>query len=377
MSGTVIVGGGLAAVRTADQLRRQAYHGGITIVGNEPHPPYDRPPLSKELLRGDVDDVALKPAEFYTQHHITLRLGAAAERVDTAARTLTLADGAVLDYDQLIIATGLVPRRIPADQLDGVHVLRSLDDSLALRRHAAAAQRAVIIGAGFIGCEVAASLRTVGVDVVLVEPQPAPLASVLGTQVGDWVTRLHQGKGVTVRTGVTVAEIDSSGVILSDGSELPADLVVVGIGSLPAVQWLAGSGIAVDDGVVCDASGRTNAPDVWALGDVARWAGKRVEHWSNVAEQARVLVAAMLGLPSPARGIPYFWSDQYDVKIQCFGATGGTVHLVHDDEHSFLAYHERDGALVGVAGAGVADKLRQARAQIASGTPISDMLALA
>ena len=357
------------------------------IVSDEVHLPYDRPPLSKEVLRKEVDDIALKPREWYDEKDITLRLGSAATGLDTAAQTVTLADGTVLGYDELVIATGLVPRRIPSfPDLEGVRVLRSFDESMALRTHASAAKRAVVIGAGFIGCEVAASLRGLGVDVVLVEPQPTPLASVLGEQIGELVSRLHRDEGVDVRTGIGVAEVRGDGqvdsVVLTDGAELTADLVVVGIGSRPATEWLDGSGIEVDNGVICDEAGRTSAPNVWALGDVASWRDPmghqaRVEHWSNVADQARVVVPAMLGKDVPsAVVVPYFWSDQYDVKIQCLGEPHATdvVHLVEDDGRKFLAYYERDGVLVGVVGGGVPGKVMKVRAKIAAGVPISEML---
>jgi 3-phenylpropionate/trans-cinnamate dioxygenase ferredoxin reductase component len=385
--GVLIVGGGLAAARTAEQLRRSEYTGPITIVSDEVHVPYDRPPLSKEVLRKEVDDVALKPREWYDEQNITLRLGSAAAGLDTAAQTVTLSDGAVIGYDQLVIATGLVPRRIPAfPDLEGIRVLRSFDESMALREHATAAQRAVIIGAGFIGCEVAASLRSLGVDVVLVEPQPTPLAAVLGEQIGGLVARLHREEGVDVRLGVGVSEVRGDGhvdtVVLADGTELAADVVVVGIGSKPATDWLADTGIEIDNGVICDEAGRTSAPNVWALGDVASWRDAtghqgRVEHWSNVADQARVVVPAMLGQDVPdIVVVPYFWSDQYDVKIQCLGEPEATdtVHVVEDDGRKFLAYYERDGVLVGVVGGGMPGKVMKARGKIAAGAPISDVL---
>jgi 3-phenylpropionate/trans-cinnamate dioxygenase ferredoxin reductase subunit len=386
-NGIVIVGGGLAAARTAEQLRRSEYTGPVTIVSDEVHLPYDRPPLSKEVLRKEVDDTALKPRDWYDENDITLRLGSAATGLDTGEQTLTLANGTVLGYDELVIATGLVPRRIPAfPDLEGIRVLRSFDESMALREHASAAQHAVVIGAGFIGCEVAASLRGVGVHVVLVEPQPQPLAAVLGAQIGELVARLHRDEGVDVRLGVGVAEVRGDGhvdtVVLTDGTELPADLVVVGIGSRPATEWLDGSGIEVDNGVLCDEAGRTSAPNVWSLGDVASWRDPlghqaRVEHWSNVADQARVVVPAMLGQEVPeVVVVPYFWSDQYDVKIQCLGEPQATdiVHLVEDDGRKFLAYYERDGVLVGVVGGGVPGKVMKVRGKIAAGTPILEML---
>jgi len=386
-NGIVIVGGGLAAARTAEQLRRSEYTGPVTIVSDEVHLPYDRPPLSKEVLRKEVDDTALKPREWYDENDITLRLGSAATGLDTREQTVTLADGTVLGYAELVIATGLVPRRIPAfPDLEGIRVLRSFDESLALREHASAARHAVVVGAGFIGCEVAASMRGVGVHVVLVEPQPQPLAAVLGEQIGELVARLHRDEGVDVRLDVGVTEVRGEGhvdtVVLTDGTELPADLVVVGIGSRPATEWLDGSGIEVDNGVLCDEAGRTSAPNVWALGDVASWRDPlghqaRVEHWSNVADQARVVVPAMLGQDVPSIAVvPYFWRDQYDVKIQCLGEPQATdiVHMIEDDGRKFLAYYERDGVLVGVVGGGLPGKVMKARAKIAAGAPISEML---
>lgn len=392
-NGVVVVGGGLAAARIAEQLRKAEYRGAITIVSDEEHPPYDRPPLSKEMLQDEAKglaDVALKPMEFYAENDITLRLGSAAQSLDTVARTVTLADGTQLGYDDLVIATGLVPKQIPGlPDLAGIRVLRTIGEALGLRQHAAAATRAVVIGAGFIGCEVAASLRRLGVEVALVEPQPAPLAGVLGERIGEMVARLHRAEGVDVRTGVGLAEVRGDGdhvreVVLSDGQVLTADLVIIGIGSRPASGWLAGSGVdlAPDGGVLCGQSGRTSAAHVWALGDVASWrdaAGHqvRVEHWSNVAEQARVLVPAMLDQEAPnVVVVPYFWSDQYDVKIQCLGEPEATdvVHVVEDDGRKFLAYYERDGVLVGVVGGGMPGKVMKARAKIAGGAPISDVL---
>lgn len=377
----------MAAARTAEQLRRSEYTGPITIVSDENHLPYDRPPLSKEVLRAETDDVTLKPAEFYAENDITLRLGSAAQSVDTAAKTLKLADGSDVAYDELIIATGLVPRRIRSfGDLAGIHVLRSYAESMALREHAERAQRAVVVGAGFIGCEVAASLRKLGVEVTLVEPQPTPLASVLGEQIGALVTRLHQAEGVDVRCGIGVSEVRGADkveqVVLGDGTELDADLVVVGIGSQPAVEWLEGSGIALDNGVVCDEVGRASAAGVWAIGDVASWRDHvggqaRVEHWSNVADQARAMVPAILGQEaSPVVSVPYFWSDQYDVKIQCLGEpeADDVVHVVEDDGRKFLAFYERDGVVVGVVGGGMPGKVMKARGKIAAGAPISDVL---
>ncbi|SHT73655.1 putative ferredoxin reductase [Mycobacteroides abscessus subsp. bolletii] len=389
--GVLIIGGGLGAVRTAEQLRRSEFTGPITIVSGETHLPYDRPPLSKDVLRDaekTIDAVVLKPREFYDENQIELRLGSEVTALDPAARTVTLSDGGTLEYGEVIIATGLVPRRIPTfPDLAGVHVLRTADDSFALRGDAENARRAVVVGAGFIGCEVAATLRANGVEVVLVEPQPAPLVAAIGQQLGDLVARLHRNEGVDVRVGVGVDSVEGQDrvqtVTLSDGTRLDADLVVLGIGSRPAIDWLDGSGVAVDNGVVCDAVGATGTPHVWALGDVAAWAGadgrpNRVEHWSNVADQVRALVPALLGQETSANtvAVPYFWSDQYDVKIQSLGHLGSsdTVHLISDDGRKFLAYLERDGVLTGVVGCGMAGPVMKMRAKIAAATPIAEVL---
>ncbi|MGU3584728.1 NAD(P)/FAD-dependent oxidoreductase [Rhodococcus sp. C26F] len=386
----VVVGAGLAAVRTAEELRRAGYEGELVLVGDETHLPYDRPPLSKEVLRGDRDDTTLRPSEFFGENRIELKLGAAARSVDTASRTLTLTDGIELGYDELVVATGLRPRRIPGlPDLAGVHVLRSLEDSRALREAIVPGARALVVGAGFIGCEVAASLRAREVEVVLVEPQPTPLASVLGAEVGALVTRLHTAEGVDVRAGVGLSEIRGdervTSAVLGDGSEIDVDLVVLGIGSIPATEWLEGSGVEVENGVVCDGTGRTSTPHVWAVGDVASWqvpAGgrRRIEHWTNAGEQASVLAKTIMGVEAGAAAqVPYFWSDQYDIKIQGLGAVTAddTVHVVRDDGRKFLAYYERDGRFVGAVGGGLPALVMKSRAKIAAGAPIDELLTAA
>ena len=385
-NGIVIVGGGLAAARTAEQLRRSEYTGPITIVSDEVHLPYDRPPLSKEVLRKEVDDVALKPREFYDENDITLRLGSAATRLDTAAQTVTLDDGTVLGYDELVIATGLVPRRIPAFPIwtafgccgrstkawrcASTHRPRSTPwssapDSSAVRWRPACA------ASGWTSCWSSRS-RPAGRGARRADRRAGGAAASRRR-----CRRAHRRRG---GRGTRQGHVDT--VVLTDGTELTADLVVVGIGSRPATEWLDGSGIEVDNGVICDEAGRTSAPNVWALGDVASWRDPtghqaRVEHWSNVADQARVVVPAMLGQDVPSNVVvPYFWSDQYDVKIQCLGEPHATdiVHLVEDDGRKFLAYYERDGVLVGVVGGGMPGKVMKVRAKIAAGVPISEML---
>ncbi|WP_141692078.1 NAD(P)/FAD-dependent oxidoreductase [Nocardia brasiliensis] len=389
----VIVGAGLAGLRTAEELRRTGYEGALVLLGDEPRLPYDRPPLSKQFVRGETDDTTLRPDEFYTEKQIDVRLGVEAVGLDTAARQVRLADGTALDYAQLIIATGLRPRRLPGlPDLAGVHVLRGHADALALRSELATATTALVIGAGFIGCELAASFRARGVAVVLVEPQPAPLAGVLGERVGELVARMHRAEGVDLRCGVGLHSLLAAGdrvrgAILSDGTEVAADLVVIGVGSRPVTEWLAESGIALADpaaggGVLADEVGRTSAERVWAVGDVAAWqqeAGhrKRIEHWTNAGEQARLVACALLGAAAPtAARVPYFWSDQYDMKIQALGTPAATddVDVAVDDGRKFLAYYSRDGRLTGVVGAGTTAQVMKTRAKIAAGAPVSELL---
>ncbi|CAM2833365.1 NAD(P)/FAD-dependent oxidoreductase [Prescottella defluvii] len=384
----VIVGAGLAAVRAAEELRQAGYDGELVIVGDEPHLPYDRPPLSKEVVRGENDDTTLRPREFFDEQRIDLRLGAAATGLDRENRTVALSDGTEIAYADLVIATGLTPRRIPGlPELAGVHVLRSVDESRALRADLREGARALVVGAGFIGCELAASMRALGLDVVLVEPQPAPLASVLGERVGALVGRMHRDEGVDVRAGVGLASLTGqervSGAVLSDGTELDVDVVAIGIGSVPVTGWLDGSGIALDNGVLCDDVGRTADPHVWAIGDVAAWrheAGghKRVEHWSNAGDQAKILAGALTGTgdPDAPAQVPYFWSDQYGVKIQALGTVSADddVHVIKDDGRKFVVYYSRGGALTAVVGLGSAGAVMKMRAKIAAGVPIGELL---
>lgn len=373
----VIVGAGLAGLRTAQELRKLGYDGEVVLVGEERHLPYDRPPLSKEVIRGEREDTTFETEEYFTEHKIDLRLGTAAVAVDAGNKRVELSDGSSLAYDNLVVATGLTPRKLSSlPVLQGVHVLRSRDDAEALRRDAGESTRAVVIGAGFIGCELAAGFRHLGVQVTIVEPQATPLASVLGTEVGALVARLHAAEGVDLRVGVGVDTLRGDDrvthVVLSDGSEIDADTVVVGVGSTPVVDWLAGSGIELGDGVLADSVGRTSDPHIWAVGDVAAWTSgeirKRVEHWSNVGDQVRVLVPALLGAEAgPSRPqVPYFWSDQYELKIQALGhpSADDSVEIIEDDGRKFLAYYVRDGILTAVVGAGKAGGVMKMRAKI-------------
>lgn len=392
----VIAGGGLGASRLAENLRGNGFTSPITIVSAESHPPYDRPPLSKSVLTDDADRTDLKAPDFYAEAGIELRLDSRVVAVDPGTHTIAVDSGGQrteLPYGTLVLATGLAPRPFPGDgaQLRGVHMIRNYDDAVALREAFGEARRAVVIGAGFIGCEAAASLATRGLEVTVVEPASAPLAAALGPAIGGFVGRLHTEAGVAIRTGTGVARLCGddgrvTGVELDDGTVLPADLVVVGIGGYPDLSYLEGSGIELADraeggGIACDETGRTSAPDVFAVGDAANWADtqgnrRRVEHWNHTVEQA-VLVAAHIdeqALPAPA--VPYFWSDQYDLKVQLLGSPrpDDEVHVVDDDGRRFLAYYSRDGILTGVVGAGRVGKLMKTRPHLLTETPIAGLL---
>lgn len=394
-SPVVIVGAGLGGIRVAENLRSGGYDGQIILLGAEEHPPYDRPPLSKTVLTGADDRVDLKPSEFFDESGIDLRTGSRVRAVDPGSRTVSVERGGAVEelgYGTLILATGLVARRFPGtDGVAGVHVIRTVEDALALRAAAASARRALVIGAGFIGCEVTASLHGLGVEVTLVEPTPTPLSGPLGEQIGQMVTRLHVEAGVDLRVGVGVDELLTEdgravGAVLSDGTRVGADVVVVGIGGYPDLDYLEGSGIALADravggGIACDGVGRTSAADVYALGDCANWHdpegnAHRVEHWTHTVDHAALVAAQLLGHPIAHQPVPYFWSDQYGLKFQMLGSPrpDDEVHVVDDDGRKFLAYYSREGLLTGVVGAGRVGKLMKARQYLLTPTPVATLL---
>ena len=330
----VIVGASLAGLRAAETLRDRGFDGELTLIGDEPHLPYDRPPLSKQVLQGvwEPEQTFFRRKDGYDALALDMRRGVRATSVDLRTRRVTLGDGTFADYDRLIIATGARVRTLPGvAPRAGLLVLRGLDDAIALRRELMDVPRVAIVGAGFIGLEVAASCRARGLPVTVIESLPVPLSPALGTTFCDMVAAMHRDHGVDLRTGVAVAGVvgDSrvAGIVLSDGTRIDADVVVVGIGVMPNTEWLAGSGLTLDNGIVCKGSGEA-APGVYAAGDVARvaneWHGDspRIEHWTNAVEQAvhaaeNALAASEAG-PSFS-SVPYFWSDQYDRKIQFIG----------------------------------------------------------
>ena len=363
-----IVGASLAGLNAAEALRREGFDGPVTLIGAEARLPYDRPPLSKQVLAGEWEPerVELTDAEELAEDGVEARLGAAAQSLDLGARELTLEGGESVGFDGLVVATGARCRTLRGtESLAGVHVLRSLDDCLALRADfEASPQRVVVVGAGFIGAEVAATARGRGLEVTMVEALPYPLSRVLGDEMGKVCAEVHRDHGVDLRTGVGVERISGAErvqqVELSDGSAVDADVVVVGIGVIPNTEWLEGSGLSLNDGVVCDAT-CVAADGVVAAGDVARWPNElfgetmRVEHWDNAAQQgahaARRLLDEAVG---PFTPVPWFWSDQYDRKIQLAGRVrpDDEVQVVSGSlqERRFAAIYGRAGRITGVLG---------------------------
>jgi len=387
----VIVGGSLAGLRAAEELRARGHDGTITVVGDEVHRPYDRPPLSKDVLAGQTapEATALGVAQGSVDDlDVDWQLGVPAAGLDPAARTVRLWSGEALPYDGLVVATGASPRRLPnTDHLAGVHTLRTLDDALAVRKALEARpSRVVVVGAGFIGAEVAATCRGLGLEVTLVEAQPVPLERGLGPTIGAVMADLHRDHGVDLRLGVGVVRIEGGdhveAVRLTDGTTVDTELVVVGIGVRPNTDWLEDSGLALEDGVVCDAT-TLAAPGIVAAGDVARWphprfGPMRVEHWDNAVEMgahaARTLLAHLDGRAGePYAPIPWFWSDQYDRKIQLAGVAAATdqVEIVAGsvEERRFTALYGRDGRVVGVLGVSMPAKVMRWRSFVEAATP--------
>jgi NADPH-dependent 2,4-dienoyl-CoA reductase/sulfur reductase-like enzyme len=381
-----VVGASLAGLSAARSLRKQGYDGRLVVIGDEAHRPYDRPPLSKEFLSGALGeaDLALETDEEDLQAEWLL--GARATGLDRTDRAVRLADGREVRADGIVIATGAAARRLPGSEgLAGVHVLRTLDDARALRAELAGGGRLVVIGGGFIGAEVASTACTLGLDVTVVEVAPTPLAGPLGETMGGIVSALHADHGVRLLCGVGVKGLSGEkrvdAVLLEDGRSIPADIVVVGVGASPCVEWLEGSGVALDNGVKCGADGRTSLAGVVAVGDCANWydpragAHRRVEHWTGARERPDAAVATLLaggavepGVPRP----PYFWSDQYGVKIQFAGHAAGadsvTVEEGAPDDRNVLAVYRRAGHPVAVLGMNQPRLFTRWRKQLAATT---------
>jgi NADPH-dependent 2,4-dienoyl-CoA reductase/sulfur reductase-like enzyme len=398
MADVVVVGASLAGLRAVETLRNEGYEGRVTLIGAEHHLPYDRPPLSKKVLAGEwePDRIALRRDGDLGSLDVVAHLGREASALDVGRQVVTLLDGEEVPYDGLVIATGATVRRLPDQpELEGVHVLRTLDDSLALRAAlTSGAPHVVVVGAGFIGSEVAATARGLGCDVTILEALPVPLERALGPRMGHACAALHGDHGVDLRVGVGVAGLEGASgrveaVRLTDGTRVAADVVVVGVGVAPATGWLEESGLTLRDGVVCDPTLAAGPPGVYAAGDICRWTNRlfaeemRVEHWTNAAEQgahaARSLLATATGQEAePYAPVPFFWSDQYGQRIQFLGRAGpdDEVRVVSGsvEERGFVALYGRAGRLRGVLGLSCPKLVMPYQKLLASGITWDDAL---
>lgn len=375
--GIVIVGGGLAAQRCCETLRAEGYDGPLRIVCAEDEPPYDRPPLSKELLAGSTTESALafRPAAWYEGSGIDLLLGTRAEHLDPGARRLFAAGCPPLRYERLLLATGSRPRTLPG--FDGGATLRTLGDARALSAALGPGTRLVVIGAGFIGLEVAATARGLGADVTIVDAAPAPLAAALGDHVGFWFAELHRTEGVEVVAPARIAAASARHVKLEDGTRIDCDRLLVAIGCRPDTDWLRSSGLALEDGgVPVDDAQRAAAPDVFAAGDAALaldpFLGRRArsEHWEAAATGGAAAARAMLGLDPGPRRLPSFWSDQYGVRVQCVGhprEADGLEVDGHPSSRDFTALFTRAGRPVAALLVGRSRALAAARRTVQAG----------
>lgn len=399
MKSVAIVGTSLAGLRAAETFRREGFDGRIVAIGAERHLPYDRPPLSKELLRGDWEpDQLVLRKQGVDDLDLDWRLDARAVALRTAASAganeVVLDDGERIAFDGLVIATGATPRRLPNQpDLAGLFTLRTLDDALALRDLLDAHAKVVVIGAGFIGAEIAATCRMRGLDVTVLEALPQPMVRGLGPELGAVLAGIHRDHGVDLRLGVQVDAIEDDGagrvrgVRLGDGSVVEAGAVVVGIGVVPETAWLEGSGLTLDNGVVCDETCLA-APGIVAAGDVARWPNRlfdgqmmRLEHWTNATEQGVHAARRLLGREEPFAPVPFVWSDQYDRKIQTVGVVSAEadvdVHVAHGslEERQFVALFGRGGRLLGALGFNRPRLVMQYRRMIAERGSWDDALA--
>ena len=395
----VVVGASAAGLSVVEGLRRNGFDGPLTLLGAEEQLPYDRPPLSKQLLQGDWEPgrLELRSRAALAALDLDLRLGKPATALDTGRREVALHSGERLRYRDLVIATGVTPRLLPgtapgASPAPGTYTLRTLDDALALRLTLRESQRLVIVGGGFIGNEVAAVAAGLGVDVTLVLSGRIPMSDAVGADIGDLLARTHREHGVRLHTGVRarralVEDGRTCGVELADGTTLPADTVLLAIGASPAVDWLAGSGLSVGDGVHCDAT-LCAGPGVWAAGDVACWTHPRtglptrIEHRTNASEQGLAVARNILAPPGGAQvfdPVPFVWSDLYDLRVQLYGRTRGAdeVRVVEGSTEArrLVALCRVDGRVGGVIGVNLPRQTRNHRALVARQAPWDEALA--
>jgi 3-phenylpropionate/trans-cinnamate dioxygenase ferredoxin reductase component len=380
----VVVGASAAGLATAEALRSRGYDGALTLIGEEQRLPYDRPPLSKQILDGswEPDRVMLRDEQGLRKIGADLLLGHTAVGLDTTSRRVLLDHGDSVGYDDLVIATGVAPRRLPDADLAGIHLLRTLDDALTLRAQLLARPKVAVVGAGFLGAEVAAVARQMGLEVAIVDPQP-PMSRQFGEQVGVLIAQLHSDNGVTLRIGVGVSRFVAAdgrvvGIELADESVIDADLVIVAVGAAPVTGWLADSALTLANGVECDAFCEA-APGIYAAGDVASWYNPhfgvrmRVEHRTNATEQAIAVAGNLLGDARPFAPIPYCWTDQYDAKIQAHGIfPSGAETLVLSgnlSERQFVVGYCHNDRMVGVLGWNMPRGVRELRRLVVERAP--------
>jgi 3-phenylpropionate/trans-cinnamate dioxygenase ferredoxin reductase component len=383
----VIVGAGLAGAKAAEALREEGFDGPIMLIGAEPELPYERPPLSKEYLRGEApaEKARVHPDGFYADHGIELRTATTVDRIDRSAGQVVLGDGERVGYDRLLLATGAEPRRlpIPGAELDGIHYLRDLHDATRLAARLRPGARAAVIGGGWIGAEVAASARMKGVDVTIVEQAKVPLERVLGTEVGQIYADIHRGHGVTVVTEATLEAFEGAGAVervrLADGTAIDADFVVVGVGVTPRIALAAEAGVAVDNGILVTDALETGVPGIYATGDVANafhpFYGRplRVEHWANALHQPATAARAMLGKPASFDRLPYFFSDQYEVGMEYTGYATSWDEVVFRGDPAggeFIAFWVEHDRVVAGMNVNVWDVVDPIQALIRSRRPV-------
>nr|WP_062340063.1 FAD-dependent oxidoreductase [Herbidospora sakaeratensis] len=357
----VIIGAGLAGAKAAATLREEGYEGGVTLLGAEHERPYERPPLSKGYLQGfsELEKVYVHPEGWYRDHDVDLRLGTAATAIDRPAREVVLGTGERVAYEKLLIATGATPRPLPVEgaDLDGVHYLRTVADSQALKAAFAHGGNVVVIGGGWIGLETAAAARKAGCDVTVIEAEPTPLHRTLGPEMGEVFAGVHRRNGVDLRLGAKVARLTGDGhvreVVLESGEAIPADDVIGGIGAAPNVELARDAGLEIGTGILVDAALRSSDPDVFAAGDVAEAFNPllnrriRVEHWANALNQGPVAAKAMLGQDVVYDRVPYFYTDQFEIGMEFSGDIAGADDLVvRGSDLEFIAFWLREGRVI-------------------------------
>lgn len=387
-----IIGAGQAGAQTAYSLRLGGYDGAIDLIGDEPAPPYQRPPLSKAYLKGELEAerLFLKPVEYYAEHRINLITSNAATRIDLTSKTVDLAQGAPLSWDKLVIATGARPRKlsVPGADLAGILELRTLADVDALRHVALPGARLVVVGAGYIGLEAAAVGVQLGLEVTVLEAMPQVLSRVAGAEIGAFYTRVHREAGADVRLDARLESFEGqgrvSGVRFANGDVIPCDLALVGVGVLPNLESARDAGVPCGNGIFVDAEGRTRAPDVYAAGDVA-WRplihfGRegRLESVHNAIEGGKIVAASILGAPPPALETPWFWSDQFDLKLQTAGLwTGADQTIIRGDPGSraFAVFYLREARVIAVDAVNAAPEFVIGRKLVAAKAlvPVSEL----